>query len=38
MSSRFRVILLPGGVLPADLAYGALRSDWRLHFSVGYGF
>jgi integrase len=24
MSSRFRVILLPGGVLPVDLAYGPL--------------
>jgi len=24
MSSRFRVILLPGGVLPAELAYHAL--------------
>jgi translocation and assembly module TamA len=28
----------PIGPIRADLAYGALNSDWRLHFSVGYGF
>jgi translocation and assembly module TamA len=33
--ARFRT---PIGPIRADLAYGALRSDWRLHFSVGYGF
>jgi translocation and assembly module TamA len=32
---RFRT---PIGPIRADLAYGALHSDWRLHFSVGYGF
>jgi len=28
----------PIGPIRADLAYGALNSDWRIHFSVGYGF
>lgn len=28
----------PIGPIRADLAYGQLTSDWRLHFSVGYGF
>ena len=28
----------PIGPIRADLAYGALNSDWRMHFSVGYGF
>jgi translocation and assembly module TamA len=28
----------PIGPIRADLAYGALNSDFRLHFSVGYGF
>ena len=28
----------PIGPIRADLAYGALTSDWRIHFSVGYGF
>ena len=32
---RFRT---PIGPIRADLAYGARTSDWRLHFSVGYGF
>jgi len=32
---RFRT---PIGPIRADLAYGARESDWRLHFSVGYGF
>ena len=32
---RFRT---PIGPIRADLAYGARNSDWRLHFSVGYGF
>jgi translocation and assembly module TamA len=35
LGARFRT---PIGPIRADLAYGALRSDWRLHFSVGYGF
>ena len=35
MGARFRT---PIGPIRADLAYGALHSDWRLHFSVGYGF
>jgi translocation and assembly module TamA len=32
---RFRT---PIGPIRADLAYGERNSDWRLHFSVGYGF
>ncbi|HUQ73893.1 MAG TPA: BamA/TamA family outer membrane protein [Burkholderiales bacterium] len=28
----------PIGPIRADLAYGALRSEFRIHFSVGYGF
>ncbi|HSN31496.1 MAG TPA: autotransporter assembly complex family protein [Ideonella sp.] len=35
LGARFRT---PIGPIRADLAYGALKSDWRLHFSVGYGF
>jgi translocation and assembly module TamA len=35
VGARFRT---PIGPIRADLAYGALNSDWRLHFSVGYGF
>jgi translocation and assembly module TamA len=35
VGARFRT---PIGPIRADLAYGALTSDWRLHFSVGYGF
>jgi translocation and assembly module TamA len=35
IGARFRT---PIGPIRADLAYGALTSDWRLHFSVGYGF
>ena len=35
IGARFRT---PIGPIRADLAYGALNSDWRLHFSVGYGF
>jgi translocation and assembly module TamA len=35
IGARFRT---PIGPIRADLAYGALHSDWRLHFSVGYGF
>jgi translocation and assembly module TamA len=35
LGARFRT---PIGPIRADLAYGALHSDWRLHFSVGYGF
>jgi translocation and assembly module TamA len=33
--ARFRT---PIGPIRVDLAYGARTSDWRLHFSVGYGF
>ncbi|HEY5898388.1 MAG TPA: autotransporter assembly complex family protein [Burkholderiales bacterium] len=35
LGARFRT---PIGPIRADLAYGALRSEFRLHFSVGYGF
>ena len=35
VGARFRT---PIGPIRADLAYGARNSDWRLHFSVGYGF
>ena len=35
LGARFRT---PIGPIRADLAYGARTSDWRLHFSVGYGF
>jgi translocation and assembly module TamA len=35
LGARFRT---PIGPIRVDLAYGALKSDWRLHFSVGYGF
>jgi translocation and assembly module TamA len=35
LGARFRT---PIGPIRADLAYGALTSDWRLHFSVGYTF
>jgi translocation and assembly module TamA len=35
VGARFRT---PIGPIRADLAYGAKTSDWRLHFSVGYGF
>ena len=35
VGARFRT---PIGPIRADLAYGALNSDWRVHFSVGYGF
>jgi translocation and assembly module TamA len=35
LGARFRT---PIGPIRADLAYGAKTSDWRLHFSVGYGF
>ena len=35
VGARFRT---PIGPIRADLAYGARHSDWRLHFSVGYGF
>jgi translocation and assembly module TamA len=35
VGARFRT---PIGPIRADLAYGARTSDWRLHFSVGYGF
>jgi translocation and assembly module TamA len=35
LGARFRT---PIGPIRADLAYGAKVSDWRLHFSVGYGF
>ena len=35
VGARFRT---PIGPIRADLAYGARDSDWRLHFSVGYGF
>ena len=35
LGARFRT---PIGPIRADLAYGALNSDWRLHFSVGYNF
>ena len=35
VGARFRT---PIGPIRADLAYGALNDDWRLHFSVGYNF
>ena len=35
MGARVRT---PIGPIRADLAYGALISAWRIHFSVGYGF
>ena len=35
VGARFRT---PIGPIRADLADGAKTSDWRLHFSVGYGF